>query len=493
MISVPSAPRALHPTLGNTTNSSGLSSTASAGSLSLSGTSDHTTEMSHASTSNSPTTEGKRSRPYYLVHSHSSRLVLLSDEITPRDMVQSMIQSQYHIYHTDLSGYLAGGAMVQDALTKYALGGSTKDLYQTYKRFKQDKERIPPTPTITITARNWRDWLGLKSYYHDYLDFFDQELRQLEARTMKELSSGETSESSSLLASWSTTSSSPLAVAMSRMVSEYLTPLIPGLCASTGALIHLGYGVEFGSRLATAEGLAYACISYQPATTCFIPTSSGATFSKPNSSSIAKRSPTIGILNMIRNDKRLDGIFDACFQAKLNVVMTSRVSLLKSYLGMWTNQVHSVSEALLDLSQTASLLLFTATGRYGDEQQLDKNLANVLLATHAARFLIKVLPSEQEKEQLLKAIWMSLVATYVVQGRPKAAAPSLPVMTDVATEEEDEEHETAKTSGMVTIDSVSNSESIKVPTGRWKSLSQEAIHADHQIVSKVKQCAYKDL
>jgi hypothetical protein len=138
-------------------------------------------------------------------------------------------------------------------------------------------------------------------------------------------------------------------------------------------------------------------------------------------------------------------------------------------------------------------LLFTATGRYGDEQQLDKNLANVLLATHAARFLIKVLPSEQEKEQLLKAIWMSLVATYVVQGRPKVAAPSLPVMTDVAAEEEDEEHETAKTSGMVTIDSVSNSELIKVPTGRWKSLSQEAIHADHQIVSKVKQCAYKGL
>ncbi|KAF9360973.1 hypothetical protein BGX34_007387 [Mortierella sp. NVP85] len=410
-------------------------------------------------------------------------------------MAQSMIQAQYHIYHTDLSGYLAGGAMVQDALTKYALGGTTKDLYQTFKRFRQDKERIPPTPTITITARNWRDWLGHKSYYHDYLDFFDLELRQLEAKVVKESSSSETSGSDSLSGAWSATSSSPLAVAMAKMVSEYLTPLIPGLCASTGALIHLGYGVEFGSRLATVEGLAYACISYQPATTCFIPTSSGSIFSKSSAGSKGNKSPSMTILNMIRNDKRLDGMFDACFQAKLNVVMTSRESLLKSYLNMWTNQVHSVSEALLDLSQTTSLLLFTAKGRHGDEQQLDKYLANVLLATHAARFLVKVLPSEQEKGQLLKAIWMSLVATYVVQGRPKISA-SLPVMTDachqesnvmtgvVAEEEEYHERGTAKMAGMMTIDS-EKCDLIRVPTGRWKALTQEAIHADHQIVSKI--------
>ncbi|KAF8915785.1 hypothetical protein BGZ58_005419, partial [Dissophora ornata] len=231
---------------------------------------------------------------------------------------------------------------------------------------------------------------------------------------------------------------------MARMVSDYLKPLIPGLCASTGPLIHLGYGVEFGSPLAAAEGLAYACVSYQPATACFIPSSTTSSWasSSPNTTTTTDsttttttaqmRSPTVSILNMIRNDKRLDGMFDAGFQAKLNVVMSSRVSLLKSYLGMWTSQVHSVSEALLDLSQTSSLLLFTATNRFGDEEQLDKNLANVLLAIHAARFLVKVLPSEDEKQQLLMAIWMSLVATYVVQGRPKLAvrtsSTTLPVM-----------------------------------------------------------------
>ncbi|KAF9936850.1 hypothetical protein BGZ65_001991 [Modicella reniformis] len=387
----------------------------------------------------------------YLVRSHSSRLVHLSDEITSRELVLSMIQAQYHIYHTDLSGYLAGGAMVQDVLTKYALGGTPKDLYQTYKRFRQDKERIPPAPTITITARNWRDWLGHKSYYHDYLDFFDQELRQLEAKTIKQWSSspaaalGSGSTACSLSASWSALSSSPLAVAMAKMVSDYLTPLVPGLCASTGPLIHLGYGVEFGSRLATAEGLAYACISYQPATTCFISTTSSwepvSASSSPGSSasSVQKRSPTVTILNMIRNDKRLDGMFDAGFQAKLNVVMSSRVSLLKSYLGMWSGQ---------------------------------------------ARFLVKVLPSEKEKEQLLKAIWMSLVATYVVLGRPKITTALSEQESNIMTDRDEDDDGQEHNAIMGTIDLESN-DILKIATGRWKSLFQEAIHADHPIVSKI--------
>ena len=147
-----------------------------------------------------------------------------------------------------------------------------------------------------------------------------------------------------LSTSWSaSSSSSQLEESMARMVSDYLTPLIPGLCASTGPLIHLGYGVEFGSPLAAAEGLAYACISYQPATACFIPSSITSSWTSPSSytdpsTAAQTRSPTVSILNMVRNDKRLDGMFDAGFQAKLNVVMSSRVSLLKSYLGMWTSQ-----------------------------------------------------------------------------------------------------------------------------------------------------------
>lgn len=151
-----------------------------------------------------------------------------------------------------------------------------------------------------------------------------------------------------------------------------------------------------------------------------------------------------------------------------------------------------MEEALKDLSQTSSLLLFTATNRFGDQQQLDKHLANVLLATHAARFLIHVLPGELEKEQLLKAIWMSLVATFVVQGRPKLSLSQShqqqhqPAMAEVnpqdAGEHDDEDEEEVE---VMSVDG-----EMKVPSGRWKALAQDAIHADHQIVSKVRFFLY---
>ncbi|KAI1296278.1 hypothetical protein EDD11_007425 [Mortierella claussenii] len=548
MISISSTPKVLHPTLGIVSTSVSVSSapsdkdsshssatSSSPGSDALhpstnSSINNHNSavEMSTRTTSANTSASVECKRPtHYHVHSHSSRHVNLTDEITPRDMALSIIQAQYHIYHTDLSGYLAGGAMVQDALTKYALGATPKDLFQTYKRFRQDKERIPPAPTITITTRNWRDWLGHKSYYHDYLDFFDHELRQLETRMLKEPSSSVTTSFISpsvpipLSALYSTSSiSSPLQESMVEMVSEYLTPLIPGLCAAMGPLIHLGYGIEFGSRLVTAEGLAYACISYQPATVCFIPStasgaaswSSSASAGPPPSLNPQEKSPTVRILNMIRNDKRLDGMFDAGFQGKLNVVMSSRVSLLKSYLGMWTDQVHSIQEALLDLSQTSSLLLFTATNRFGDEQQLDKNLANIMLAAHAARFLVKLLSTDVQQENLLKAIWMSLVATFVVQGRPilethsNTVTSTLPVMVDVCLEDKDHEQkqqelekqqqeladserdecrDTHKAGMAMSDGKLMTKRVLNIPIGRWRALSTEAIHADHPIVPKI--------
>ncbi|KAG0344466.1 hypothetical protein BG004_004457 [Podila humilis] len=452
--------------------------------LSNIGTSFHHKKSNGSDDGTNHDSSNSSKRPkHYLLHSqYSSRHIQLTDDATPREMVVSMIQAQYHIYHTDLSGYLAGGAMVQDALTTFALGGSPRDLFQIYKKFRPDKERIPPTPTVHINSRNWKDWLGHKSYYHDYLDFFDRELRLLETKSPIHL----TTPQQTVSGSWP-------------IVPEYLAPLIPGLCAAAGPLIHLGYGIEFGSRLAIAEGLAYACISFQSTSTCFIPNSMPSCWPHSDESknngitgdifTQRKRSPGSSILNMIRNDKRLDGMFDAGFQGKLNVVMSSRVSLLKSYLAMWATQIQSVSEALLDLSRTTTLLLFTGTNRFGDEQQLDKNLANVLLTTHAARFLVKVLPTDKQKEQLLKAIWMSLVATYVVQGRPKLAAcrttTTLPAMSRAAPQEKDNgDSADAMVPNAAAMGYFDSDIPIR-PCGRWKSLCQEAIQAEYPLVPKI--------
>ncbi|KAF9579381.1 hypothetical protein BGW38_004386, partial [Lunasporangiospora selenospora] len=151
MISIPSAPRALHPSLGSAIAAPGpgvphtvtgpvspatllsaqtLSKTADAESsypdTTKSGSSNKSSNSgvaSHgpSSSSTGPGVDSKRPKIRRST-SHSSRNVHLTEEITPREMALAIIQAQYHIYHSDLSGYLAGGAMVQDALTKYALG-----------------------------------------------------------------------------------------------------------------------------------------------------------------------------------------------------------------------------------------------------------------------------------------------------------------------------------------------------------------------------------
>ncbi|KAF9577527.1 hypothetical protein BGW38_007205, partial [Lunasporangiospora selenospora] len=386
---------------------------------------------------------------------------------------------------------------------------SSKDLFQTFKRFKPDKERIPPAASIQINSRNWKEWLGHKSYYHEYLDFFHQELLQLDTLARKGESKA-TGSSLPLTESWAEMPAAPLASCMTKRVSDYLAVLIPGLCGSTGPLIHLGYGIEFGSRLVTAEGLAYACISYQSATACYIPSGEALTWARESDISPSpgqqrepkKGSPrSVAILSMIRNDKRLDGNFDAGFQSRLNVVMSSRISLLKSYLGIWTSQVHSVSEALQDLSQTCGLLLFTATNRAGDEQQLDKNLADVLLAIHAARFLMEILSTAEEKEQLIKAIWMSLVATYVVQGRPKISVPAAVFGRPHSIHVEPQETPTtssaddALTETLTAVAGMASASNSTISTwesgipgqsvGRWRSLCHSAIHAERRVVPKI--------
>lgn len=129
MISIPSTPRVLRPSLGSTATASSCPDSHPNATAAITKTMQHlpsTADITDNVTStNNAKAECSKRPKHYLVHSHSSRHVHLTDDITPREMALSILQAQYHIYHTDLSGYLAGGAMVQDALTKYALGGNS--------------------------------------------------------------------------------------------------------------------------------------------------------------------------------------------------------------------------------------------------------------------------------------------------------------------------------------------------------------------------------
>lgn len=89
----------------------------------------------------------------------------------------------------------------------------------------------PPLPARhEISEANWQDLLGKRSSFWQYCEFFDRQEKEL---------------------------------GLDEMLRQYLPRLLPGWVGSfTHAAIHLGWGLDAGSRWMTIEGLAYLAFSY---------------------------------------------------------------------------------------------------------------------------------------------------------------------------------------------------------------------------------------
>lgn len=80
-----------------------------------------------------------------------------------------------------------------------------------------------------ISETNWTDFLGRRTSFSAYCDFFDRQERELGTE---------------------------------EMLRRYLPPLVPGwVGAFTHAAIHLGWALDVGHRWMTVEGLAYLAFS----------------------------------------------------------------------------------------------------------------------------------------------------------------------------------------------------------------------------------------
>lgn len=110
---------------------------------------------------------------------------------------------------------------------------------------------------------------------------------------------------------------------LSTTFQTHFPRLLPGCIGSSlHPLIHLGLGLDLAHTHLVSEGLAYACIAYSPIGE-LIDTQNGA-----NAADVDPRE----ILEMVRVDKRFDGVFDGAFGAKLKVLAKSRGALLKVYM-----------------------------------------------------------------------------------------------------------------------------------------------------------------
>lgn len=137
-------------------------------------------------------------------------------------------------YYIEFNGHLTNHA--KHAVVALAgLGASEqriRDYYDNYAKLTPYGYPLePPKPSKhEITDANWLDHLGARTSFSAYCEFFD--------RAEKNLGTPE-------------------------LLRRYLTPLLDGWVGSfTHATIHLGWGLDAGSRWMTIEGLAYLAFSF---------------------------------------------------------------------------------------------------------------------------------------------------------------------------------------------------------------------------------------
>ncbi|OZJ01975.1 hypothetical protein BZG36_04986 [Bifiguratus adelaidae] len=300
--------------------------------------------------------------------------------------VIKVIGEAHDMYEMERQDHVAN-FLVPSLLSAYDLDASDAVLEHSYRHVAAQLEKLRPSPGV-IHQGNWKEYLGQKSYYSAYVQFFDQCIGQ---------------------------------EGLERTFYTIFPQLIPGLVVSSlSPLLHLGFGIETQHPLIVAEGLAYMCITYADP---------GPSLTDLVQQQRACRRPMscTDILETIAEDKRFDGSFDqATFAAKLKVVLSSRGDLIKTYTRQWG--VDGLSETLLverldELSVLlANLVLSLDQTNHDPNLQpppLDPYLVYTLLpVTRAVRFMIDHLPSLVDKQRLVKVLWCATISYFVIQGRP---------------------------------------------------------------------------
>jgi len=152
------------------------------------------------------------------------------------DNRQTIIESLLNddAYHIEFNGHLTNH--VKHAVVALSgLGASAsviKAYYENYARLTPYGYGLEPArgSKYTITKTNWTTYLGQRTSYSSYYEFFDQEEKEL---------------------------------GKDELLKRYLPLLLPGWTGSlTHAAIHLGWALDINNRCMMIEGLAYMAFSY---------------------------------------------------------------------------------------------------------------------------------------------------------------------------------------------------------------------------------------
>lgn len=171
-------------------------------------------------------------------------------------------------------------------------------------------------------------------------------------------------------------------------------------------LIHLGYAYELSSREVAMEALGLAATNWNFLHKYL----DDPTFTKP--STYSTTSP-LEILQRVRNDKRLDGLFEHQGSSNIQPLLEHHEAIVLEHFNAW--QISDPEKQFKD-SQHAAAAVLVATYEAGGNAY-DFFLMHTLSTSHAVRILLPLIPDEFHIP-LVRQWWLLTLVVYIAQLRP---------------------------------------------------------------------------
>ncbi|KAJ5820263.1 hypothetical protein N7474_005854 [Penicillium riverlandense] len=260
-------------------------------------------------------------------------------------------------------------------------GADADDLTRVYETESKLLDPWTDSPG-EISSDDWRDYLGCREYQRAFVDYFEDELVRFSYDWKK-------------------------------VVSEYLftgkEPMFNALIADLGhPLIHLAYAFEMSSREVAMEALGLTAVCYSDIHKCL---------DDPVLSQIEASYHTTSlyeILNRIRADKQLDGLFATPGDHNLETLFHTREAVLLNHLNAW--KIDNPVEQFRESQELAAALLVATHVDSGEKY--DFFLVHILTTSHAVRVLLPLIPV-QFQIPLVRQWLLLTLAVYIAQLRPE--------------------------------------------------------------------------
>ncbi|OBZ83788.1 hypothetical protein A0J61_08163 [Choanephora cucurbitarum] len=297
-----------------------------------------------------------------------------TDASDERLLLLDIVNENHYAYHMETRD--RPNNAIRLLVELHRLGATQEQLSLAYQKSLLQAERIRFSDYHRLNERNWEEFLGISSYYGDYVMFFDQQLSLL---------------------------------GLEKTLTNYFYSIPPSMGAQLQPLVQLAFGIEHDLPQIITQALAYYATSYLDVSNIldYCDTHTGVDTPYDTLNTI--------LFDLIRVDQRFDGKFEYnAFRPAIKLLLKSKSDLIKTYMKTWSIYT---PESRLDALVFSATSLYKASSRASNGHvDLDWFLAGgqLLEATLAIKQLIR----PDHLEDWLNLQCLNTLCTYVVQGRP---------------------------------------------------------------------------